>query len=411
METHLHADFISGHLELAEKTGAEIVISKKARAEFEHIPVEDGTKLHLGDAFISVLDTPGHTPEGVCYLLREGDAPMILFTGDTLFAGDVGRPDLMDKTIPADTLAEQLYFSLRDKIMTLPDDTVVYPAHGAGSSCGRALQDVESTTVGEQKQTNYALQPMTVEKFTKMVIEGQPPAPAYFSLSATINRRGAPDLSKILKNFEALNLAEFMQQSEDANTVVLDVRDEEEFAKLHAPGSLHIGLDGRYAEWVGGLVPISSRILIIAPDRHQEEAAIRCARVGFDNVAGYLRGGIQEYVKGGLKTRSYTRLDSISESDLERFTVIDIRRPSERELSRIDGSIHIPLHELKARMSEIPTKGDVLIQCAGGYRSVIASSILLNNGYTNIYDLRGGLDLLIEKNDPIVNTEAELIAR
>ena len=405
LETHLHADFISGHLELAEKTGAQIVISEKARAEFPHIAVDEGSKFAVGGAEISVLATPGHTPESVCYLAKEGSAPMVLFTGDTLFAGDVGRPDLMDKTIPAEQLAELLYFSLRDKIMKLPDDTIVYPAHGAGSSCGRDLQDVESTTIGEQKATNYALQPMDVQKFTKLVIEGQPPAPAYFLLSAAINRKGAPKLDNVLENYQRLGLDEFLTQGSREGSIILDVRDEDDFSKSHIPNSFHIGLDGRYAEWVGGLIPPDEKIYIVAPPGQENEAAVRCARVGFDNVIGFLDGGYQTYLESGKETSSFERVDTITPDDLRTYTVIDIRRFSERSLNRIDGTIHIPLHELAESLDEIPRDKGVLIHCAGGYRSVIGTSILLRNGFTDVRDLKGGLDPLIEARHPIVNSQ------
>jgi hydroxyacylglutathione hydrolase len=406
-ETHLHADFISGHIELASKSNSQIVIGKQANALFDHIGVSEGDTLYVGNVEIKVLETPGHTPEGICYVtknLEDHDQELYVFTGDTLFAGDVGRPDLMDDSIPAEKLAELLYFSLRDKLMKLPDNTKVYPAHGAGSSCGKALEDVEYTTIGEQKQTNYALQPMSIEQFVKEVIEDQPQPPRYFLLSSQINRQGAPEIEKVLKNLVKLKINEFEELIYNDDYILLDVRDEDDYAHAHIPNAVHIGLEGRYAEWVGSLLDESKSIILVAPEGREQEAALRCTRVGFDKVFGYLDGGMDIWISAGKETNSFSRIqpEMFNQDILSQYTVVDIRRPTERAMNRIVDSIHIPLNELETKVRSLNNSKPILIHCAGGYRSVIASSILIRNGIKNITDLKGGINQLIDNRNPVI---------
>ena len=411
LETHLHADFVSGHVDLAAKTGALIVFGKEARAAMPHLAVSEGEVLRLGaNIEIKVMETPGHTPESVCYLARdlsEPGKPMKLFTGDTLFDGDVGRPDLLGAKLPASFLASRLYDSLRKKIMPLPDGTEVYPAHGAGSACGRNLGDSEFTTIGAQKRDNYALQPMDADAFIALVTEDQPEAPAYFGEDARLNREGPALLDAVLGKLAPLvprDLAAAMGQG----TVLLDTRGAEAYARGAIPGSIAIGLDGQFASWVGALIPHGTRLAILAdPDRHAE-AALRCARIGYDNVAGYLVGGLEAWISAGLPSETYMRSDAEgllrAVQDPGGVAVLDVRRAGERAAAYVPGSLAIPLNQLLRRMAEVPKDKPILIHCAGGYRSSMAVSVFRRAGYMGVTDVADGLRSYAKRKFPLLTS-------
>lgn len=414
LETHIHADFVSGHAELAARTGAAIVFAARARAAMPHLAVKDGDVLALGKAVrITVLETPGHTPESVCYLARDlsrPDEPMKLFSGDTLFVGDVGRPDLLGAAMPAGELASMMYDTMKDKILALPEETEVYPAHGAGSACGRNLGDAEHTTIGEQKRSNYALQPMPREEFIRLITEDQPDAPAYFSEDARINREGPQLLQKVLAGLKPLP-PEAFEAALAPGKVVLDTRGPDEFASGSLAGALQVGLDGQFASWVGTLVPRGMPILLIAEPGREEEAATRCSRIGYDTVQGYLEGGMAAWTASGRPAIAYRRAGPEElRNTLERLPdtlVLDVRRSAEREAERLGGSLHIPLNQLHERMGELP-KGTtpILVHCASGYRSAIAVSLLRQRGFLDVRDVAGGLRRYVEKGHPVLRGAA-----
>ncbi|MCE7737246.1 MAG: MBL fold metallo-hydrolase [Candidatus Heimdallarchaeota archaeon] len=404
LETHLHADFVSGHLELSNKTAAEIVFSKVANVSFDSIAVVEGDKLEFGDVQISILETPGHTPEGVCFVFKDlvnNEAELTIFTGDTLFAGDVGRPDLMDDTLSKEKLATMLYHSLRDKVMKLPDETRVYPAHGAGSSCGRALLDVEYTTIGMEKQSNYALQPMSIEEFIFQVTTDQPIPPSYFTSSAKLNRMGLQPVDNILDKLQSFSVTELKNIMTEPDVTLVDVRDPELYSKQYIPDSLNIGLDGRYAEWLGTVTSQDNRLIIIADPGKEREATIRAARVGFDNVIGYLEGGYNSWVTENEPTEYFDRIDAedlvkIPEPE-DDIVILDVRRPTEFKNGHLPHALNIPLSQLQYNIDKLEKGKKYIVHCAGGYRSVIASSILKQNNFKDVIDIRGGFDSFAEK--------------
>jgi glyoxylase-like metal-dependent hydrolase (beta-lactamase superfamily II)/rhodanese-related sulfurtransferase len=398
LETHLHADFVSGHVELAQKTGARIVYGREAKARMPHLAVKDGDRLRLGEGVeIEVLETPGHTPESVCYLvrdLRRPDAPMKLFTGDTLFVGDVGRPDLLGGTVSAEELASKMYESLHRKILPLPDETEIYPAHGAGSACGRNLGDAEFTTLAEQKRDNYALKEPSRERFIELLTEDQPDAPAYFGMDARINREGAPSLETVLADMRPMGPDEVEARLREG-AVLVDTRSPDDFAAGSPPEALQIGLDGQFAGWVGTLVPKGRPLIFIADPGREEEAATRCARVGYDTAAGWLEGGVDAWERSGRPLARYRRAgaeelaDSAGRSDV---LVLDVRRPPERAALSLEGARHIPLNRLPEAVAELPRHRDILVHCASGYRSAIAVSLLRRLGFARARDVAGGLN-------------------
>ncbi|MFV2014248.1 MAG: rhodanese-like domain-containing protein [Candidatus Heimdallarchaeota archaeon] len=404
LETHLHADFVSGHLELANRTAAQIVFSEVANASFDHISVVEGDQLKFGDVQVSVLETPGHTPESVCFVIKDlmdNEAELSVFTGDTLFAGDVGRPDLMDATISKEKLATMLYHSLRDKLMSLPDNTRVYPAHGAGSSCGRALMDVEYSTIEKEKQTNYALQPMSIEEFIRQVTTDQPIAPTYFASSAKLNRLGLQPIDDILNKLETLSVADVKKLMVEVDITLVDVRDPEIYSKQYIPGSINIGLDGRYAEWLGTVTNQDHRLIIVADPGKEREATIRAARVGFDNVIGYLEGGFDSWINENEPTEYFERMNpedliDLSGSEEERI-LLDVRRPTEFKISHLPNALNIPLSQLESNLDKLQKGKKYVVHCAGGYRSVIASSILKRSNFKDVVDIRGGFNAFAEK--------------
>ncbi len=396
--THFHADFVAGHLELRERAGAAIGLGAKASADYPFERLEEGRPLRIGDVRLEFLETPGHTPEGISILVHDGAAatrPHAVLTGDTLFIGDVGRPDLMASVgISAQELAGMLYRSLHGKLMKLPDETLVYPAHGAGSMCGRNMSQETVSTIGEQRRYNHALQPMSEEEFIAMVTADQPEAPSYFGFDADLNRRERPTLDAALeKALKALPLEEVLTRR-DGGAQVVDTRDPADFAGAHLDGAVNIGLDGKYATWAGTVLSHERPILIVAAAGREVESAMRLGRIGFDHVEGYLEGGMQ-----ALEARPdlVRRVDRITAAALaERLqagdapAVVDVRAPGEHAAEAIEGSVNIPLPQIVSRIDEIPSDRPVVIHCASGYRSSIAASLLQQHGLRNISDLVGG---------------------
>jgi glyoxylase-like metal-dependent hydrolase (beta-lactamase superfamily II)/rhodanese-related sulfurtransferase len=393
--THFHADFISGHLELRRLTGATIHLGARAKAAYRFHKLADGDRLSLGRVSLEARETPGHTPEAVCFVVREGEAIKAALTGDTLFIGDVGRPDLMASAgFTARQLASQLYDSLRNKLLTLPDETLVYPAHGAGSLCGRNLSTDTVSTIGREKRYNYALKPMTRAAFITLVTADQPEAPAYFAKDAALNRQARPTLERALsRGLKPLTLAQARRRAA-AGAQLLDTRDPAYFAAGHIPGSLNIGLGGKFATFAGMLLDLKKPIVVVAEKGKERESALRLARVGFDRVAGYLDGGAAAAHAAGAPLASFPRLSA--EQLRQRLAsrrppaVLDVRGAAEREASAIRGSVHIPLGALPRRLGEVP-KGELVVTCAGGYRSAMAVSLLLAAGRDGVADLDGGM--------------------
>jgi glyoxylase-like metal-dependent hydrolase (beta-lactamase superfamily II)/rhodanese-related sulfurtransferase len=396
-ETHFHADFVSGHVTLAEKTDAKIVFGPSAKTNFDAIIAEDNQVFKVGDITINVLHTPGHTMESSCYLLKDKEGnDYALFSGDTLFLGDVGRPDLAQKgAITEKDLAGFLFDSLRNKVMPLADDVIVYPAHGAGSACGKNLSKETVGTIGNQKKTNYALRAdMTKEEFIKEVTDGLLPPPAYFPLNVKLNREGYKSLDEIVVGSKKpLTVAEFELIANETDAIVLDVRHQFEFIKGFIPQSIFIGLGGTFAPWVGALIKdITQPILLITPVGEEETTITRLSRVGFDNVLGYLDGSFETWKKAGKEIDTLTSVsaDVLEEKINEKAMVFDVRKPGEYESEHIENVPSTPLDFLNNHISEFPKKGDFYVHCAGGYRSVIAASILKARGFHNVIDVAGG---------------------
>ena len=406
IETHLHADFVSGHRELAARTGAQIVFGEKAKATIPHRAVRDGDELMIGKVKLRILETPGHTPEGISVLINNtevSDQPQKVLTGDTLFIGDVGRPDLAGaKGYTKETMAAMMYDSLHEKLLRLPDPVEVYPAHGAGSMCGRNLSDETSSTIGEQRKFNYALQPMTKDEFVRIMTTDLPEAPAYFSRDAEINRGGAVALNGLSKP-SALSPAEVYELGAQGQ-VILDVRPAAEFGAGHIPGALNIGLGGQFASWAGSLIPLSAPIVIIAESEAQvDEAQIRLARVGLESVKGYLAGGMAAWQDAGQEMAALVPQITVAElkelietrADLQ---IVDVRRPAEYESGHAPRAITAPLANLRALLPKLSldvTKQTALI-CAGGYRSSAGTSILQQAGFENLLNDAGGTKAWIE---------------
>jgi glyoxylase-like metal-dependent hydrolase (beta-lactamase superfamily II)/rhodanese-related sulfurtransferase len=405
IETHLHADFVSGHRELAARTGAEIVFGQQAAATIPHRPVKDGDELAVGKVKLRFLETPGHTPEGICVLVIDtevSDQPQRVLTGDTLFIGDVGRPDLAGgKGYTPQTMAALMYDSLHAKLLRLDDAVEVYPAHGAGSMCGKNLSTETSSTIGEQRKVNYALQPMTKEEFVRVMTTDLPEAPAYFSKDAEINRTGAEALT-LLPPAPALSPAEVCKLAAQG-CVILDVRDANDFGAGHIPGALNIGLDGQFASWAGSLIPMTSPILIVADDDERiEEAQLRLARVGLENVQGYLAGGMNAWQEAGLERAA---VQQITVAELKELTdtrsdlqLIDVRRPGEHDSGHAPHAINSPLATLREVLPHLnlnPNKQTAVI-CAGGYRSSAGTSILQQFGFNDLLNVTGGTKAWID---------------
>ncbi len=398
--THFHADFIAGHLELRNKVGAQIYLGAQADADYAFVPMADGSTVEMGSVRLQVLETPGHTPEGICVLVYDlavdADKPHAVLTGDTLFIGDVGRPDLMASIgVSADDLAGMMYDSLRTKLLPLADETLVYPGHGAGSLCGKNLSTDTVSTIGVQRLFNYALQPMSKRKFILILTEDQPQVPQYFAYDAALNKRERPTLDQTIERVMVpLTLDELLEQ-QAAGAQVLDVRDPADYEGAHLAGAISIGIAGSFAPWAGVVLDQTRPIIVIADPGLEEEVAVRLGRIGFDNMAGYLDGGMQSLAPRPdliLRTERITAptlAEQLASPDVP--TVLDVRAAGEWGDGHIAGSVNLPLTFLKDRIDEVPDGRPLIVQCAGGYRSAIAISILENQGFTDLIDLVGGL--------------------
>ncbi|WP_276132750.1 MBL fold metallo-hydrolase [Polluticoccus soli] len=414
-ETHFHADFVSGHLELSRKTGAPIIYGPNTKTNFQVQVANDGDEFAIGNVKLKVLHTPGHTLESTSYLLNdESGKPYCVFTGDTLFVGDVGRPDLFSGNLSKEELAGMMYDSLHTKIKTLNDDIIVYPAHGPGSSCGKNLGPQTYSTIGEQKASNYALQDMTKEEFVKVVTEGLSTPPAYFPINAKINREGYESLEDVMnKGLTPLSVDQFKLRVQEG-AWILDTRAATVFTEGFVPDAISIGLDGRFAEWAGSLLPFTQKLVLVTEPGKEKESVVRLARVGIDNVEGVLDGGIAAWVAAGEKLDMVIdiepdelAMDIPHDSKLE---IIDVRKPGEFATAHIKGAQNVPLDSLidPVNMAMINEDNNLYIQCAGGYRSVIAASLLKRQGYHNLRNVLGGFaKIKTIKNIPIVTPQEQ----
>ncbi|GIJ79163.1 Glyoxylase, beta-lactamase superfamily II [Micromonospora phaseoli] len=396
INTHFHADFLAGHLEVAAATGAWIGYGQRAETEYPIRKLTDGERISLGDVTLQIMETPGHTPESISVLVYEhadDSVPYGVLTGDALFIGDVGRPDLLASLgVTADELGSMLFDSVHHKLMNLPDEVRVFPAHGAGSACGKNLSTERQSTIGEQRRTNYACAPMSEEQFVTLVTGGQPAAPGYFAFDAVLNRK-ARDLFDHARPARPLGPAEFLA-ARAAGAVVVDTRDPHEYATGHVHGAINIPADGRFAETAGSVVAPDQTILVVAEQDREEEIVVRLARIGFDHVAGYLRDPEHAFLE---MVAELTRASRVTATDLsealartEAPRVLDVRNAGERDQGAIDGSLHIPLAELPRRLDEVPDDRPIVVHCAGGYRSSVAASLLRQAGRTDVSDLLGG---------------------
>lgn len=411
-ETHFHADFVSGHLTLAEKTGATIVYGPTAQTKFNAHIAADGEVFQLGNITITALHTPGHTMESTTYLLKdEQGKDHAIFSGDTLFLGDVGRPDLAQKAanLTQEELAGLLFDSLRTKIMTLADDVIVYPAHGAGSACGKNLSKETVGTIGEQKKTNYALRAdMTKEEFVKEVTDGLLPPPEYFPLNVKLNKEGYQHIDDVIASgAKGLSVTEFETVANETNAIILDVRHQSEFIHGFIPQSIFIGLGGTFAPWVGALIKdVTQPILLVTPVGDEETAITRLSRVGFDNVVGYLDGSFEAWKNSGkeIDTLRSVSAETLAEVMKDEVPVFDVRKPGEYANEHIVDVPSTPLDYLNDHVAEFPTDKDFYLHCAGGYRSVIAASILKARGYHHVIDVAGGYGAIKKTNIPRTDT-------
>jgi glyoxylase-like metal-dependent hydrolase (beta-lactamase superfamily II)/rhodanese-related sulfurtransferase len=404
LETHFHADFVSGHLDLAKATGAKIVYGPKANPNFDIYSAKDGEQLNFGNVYFKVLHTPGHTMESTCYLLfDENGKEHALFSGDTLFIGDVGRPDLAQKSasMTMDQLAGMLFHSLRNKVMTLPDDVIVYPAHGAGSSCGKKLSDETISTIGDQKKSNYALRhDMSEAEFIKEVTNGLLPPPGYFGMNVTMNKSGYDSISEVMKRgVTPIDLKSFQRLIESKDILILDTRKVDNFANGFIKNSLFIGLDGQFAPWVGAMIPNVNQQIVLVTDVGQEEETVkRLARVGYDHVLGYLEGGFDTWRNSNLPIETIERIDAEKfAQEIQRHpVVIDVRKPGEFAVEHVVDAKNIPLDYINENLTNFP-KEPFLLHCAGGYRSMIAASVLKKNGFHDFVDVIGGFSAISKK--------------
>lgn len=399
-ETHFHADFVSGHLDLAKKTGAQIVYGPTAQPEFDAIIATDGQEFKVGNYTIKAIHTPGHTLESTCYqLIDENGNIHGIITGDTLFIGDVGRPDLaqaLTEDLTQEVLASHLYESLRNKIMVLPDDITVYPSHGAGSACGKNMSKETTDSLGNQKKVNYALRAdMTKEEFIKELLDGLGAPPAYFPQNVMLNIQGYQSLDTILeKGQTAFSAQEFRAKANDTEAIVLDVRHEDDFVKEHIPGSIFIGLHGGFAPWVGALIKdVNQPLLLVTPEGKESETITRLARVGFDASLGYLKGGINAWKDAGYDTDSIVSISPETFAEglaNEQKIVVDSRKPGEFNGGHVENAVNIPLDFINEQLAEVPKEEEFYLHCAGGYRSVIMASILKARGYHNMINVEKG---------------------
>jgi len=415
-ETHFHADFISGHLDLAKETGATIVYGPHTKADFNFHLATDGEVFKIGNITLEVVHTPGHTLESTCYLLRdENGKPYCIFTGDTLFVGDVGRPDLSSGNLSKEELASIMYDSIQNKILPLPDDVIVYPAHGPGSSCGKNIGNETNSTIGSEKKSNYALQPQSREEFIKSVTDGLEEAPAYFSINARINKEGYENLDEIkAKGLRPLSVEEFKTKANEGS-IILDTRDGGEFTSGFIPGSISIGLDGRFAEWAGSLLSFEEPMVLVTAEEKEEETLVRLARVGFDKVEGYLKNGFEAWKDAGEKVDLIINVEPDELAmDIpfdEKLTVLDVRKFTEFADGHVKDAINIPLAEMKdvAQIAQLEEDRNLYVHCASGYRSVIASSLLKRQGYHNLRNVAGGWKKIQEEKNIPTEKEANVL--
>ncbi len=402
-ETHFHADFVSGHIDLSKKTGAPIVYGPNADPTFPAHIAHDGEVFKVGKLTFTVLHTPGHTMESICYLLKDVEGKDIaLFSGDTLFIGDVGRPDLAQKAadMTTESLAGLLYHSLREKIMPLADDIIVYPAHGAGSACGKNMSKETTDTLGNQKKVNYALAPGLTEKnFVKQLTEGLAAPPSYFPINVMMNKEGYESIDAVMKRGQqALSVEAFEEAANETGALLLDTRDPQEFAKGFIPMSVNIGIDGSFAPWVGALIADSKHpILLITAKGREEEVITRLARVGYDHTIGYLEGGFASWKDAGKEVDSIVSLEADSipaESAKANKTIIDVRKENEFLSEHVEGAVNLPLDNINDHIGKLDKEGEYILHCAGGYRSMIFASILKSRGFENLVDVKGGFGAL-----------------
>ncbi len=409
-ETHFHADFVSGHIDLADKTGAVIVYGPETNTSLKVHIAKDGEIIKLGKVSFEVLHTPGHTLESTCYLLKdEQQKDHAVFTGDTLFVGDVGRPDLLDGVMTKEELASKMYHSLNAKLKPLADEVILYPGHGPGSACGKNIGKETFSTIGEQKRMNYALQEMNEKEFIQKVTDGIQPAPAYFFKDAKLNKNGYTPIEKVINNgLKKLSVAEFTEHRHEG-ALVIDSRSPDEFEKGFIPKSYNFGLNGQYAIWAATLIELNRPILLVTEKGKEEESIVRLSRVGFDNIIGYLEGGFEAWAKEGK------RYDMIISVDPEEFAldykhdqinVLDVRKPTEFENGHIEGAEPVSLQDIHQKMDGLSKEETYYVHCAGGYRSMIAASILKANGFHNIKNVHGGYGKIKETNVPVVQPQS-----
>ncbi|HTS43567.1 MAG TPA: MBL fold metallo-hydrolase [Puia sp.] len=405
-ETHFHADFVSGHLDLAKATGAPIIYGPNAETNFPIYKAKDGEEFILGKIRLKVLHTPGHTLESSCYLVKdEKGKPTAIFTGDTLFVGDVGRPDLSSGNLSQEQLASLMYDSLHKKIIPLPDAVTVYPAHGQGSSCGKNLGPETYSTIGDEKETNYALQAQDKEAFIKAVTDGLNMPPQYFQINARINKEGYESLDEVLENgLKALSIEEYKNYINQNDVIILDTREGIKFTDGFVPGSINIGLNGRFAEWAGSLLSFDMPIVLVTENGKERESVVRLARVGFDQMKGYLEGGFESWQKAGEPIDMIINVEADELAmDLpfdNKLVVIDVRSETEFADGHVRGAINMPLNDLTdpGNMADIDDHFNVYVHCGGGYRSVIASSLLKRQGIHNLRNVLGGWNEISKQN-------------
>ncbi|MEO6455461.1 MAG: rhodanese-like domain-containing protein [Ginsengibacter sp.] len=412
-ETHFHADFVSGHLDLSKQTKAPIIYGPGTSANFAFHLAKDEENFTIGNISIQVIHTPGHTLESVCYLLRdENGKPYCIFTGDTLFVGDVGRPDLSSGEMSKEELASIMFDTIQNKILPLADDIIVYPAHGAGSSCGKNLGAENFSTIGEQKENNYALQKQTKSEFVKAITEGLEEPPVYFSINAKINKEGYDSLEDVKKQaLTPLSINTFKNKIEE-EVVILDTRNAASFTQGFIPGSIFIGLEGRFAEWAGSILPFHQRIILVTEKGKEEETVVRLARVGFDKVEGYLKGGFEAWKK---EEENFDLIIDVEADEMEidikhdpKVTVVDVRTETEFANEHVENALNVPLTEMTdvAQIANFEDDQHLYIHCGSGYRSVIACSLLKRQGYYNLRNILGGWDKIKEK--PLIKTAKEV---
>jgi hydroxyacylglutathione hydrolase len=407
-ETHFHADFVSGHIDLSRKTGAAIVYGPTAKADFEFISATDGQEFKVGDIRIKTLHTPGHTMESTTYLLiDEKGKDHAIFSGDTLFLGDVGRPDLAQKAanMTQEELAGLLYESLMNKIMPLADDVIVYPAHGAGSACGKNMMKETVDTLGNQKKVNYALNQPNKEAFIAAVTDGLTPPPGYFGMNVAMNKKGYYSFEEVLnQGMRSLSADEFEAAAEETGALILDARSNKEFYQGFIPQAINIGVDGDFAPWVGAMiVDVKQPILLITPEGREEETVTRLSRVGFDNVIGHLRGGYSTWAKSGKEVDSVNRVNAeefANKVDVKNDKIIDVRKETEYEAEHIEDAYSKPLAYINEWIKDVNPEEHFFLHCAGGYRSMIAASILQARGYRNFTEIEGGFSAIAKTNVP-----------